>query len=151
MGPTALLALRRKLCYGFLSPLKIHRPRPGLNPRTIKGILVINIITPNRILQLFFFYYEILIHWKIKSKICTYYCTRLEQPYQVLGPKQRWVCQQQSSELSSYKKDQTYALFYNIMGRWPTKTRNWVTKKTDRGEEESQHRFKAEPWSRIVW
>jgi hypothetical protein len=24
---------RRKLCYGHLSPLKIHRPRPGLNPR----------------------------------------------------------------------------------------------------------------------
>jgi hypothetical protein len=24
--------LRRKSCYGFSSPLKIHRPRPGLNP-----------------------------------------------------------------------------------------------------------------------
>jgi hypothetical protein len=35
MGPTALLPLRRKWCYGFLSPLKIHRPRPGLNPRTL--------------------------------------------------------------------------------------------------------------------
>jgi hypothetical protein len=22
-------------CYGFLSPIKIHRPRPGLNPRTL--------------------------------------------------------------------------------------------------------------------
>jgi hypothetical protein len=32
---TALLPLRRKLCYGFLSPLNIHRPRPGLNPRTL--------------------------------------------------------------------------------------------------------------------
>jgi hypothetical protein len=26
---------RRKSCYGFLSPLKIHRPPPGLNPRTL--------------------------------------------------------------------------------------------------------------------
>jgi hypothetical protein len=35
MGPTALLPLRRKLCFGFLSPLKIHRPRSGSNPRTL--------------------------------------------------------------------------------------------------------------------
>jgi hypothetical protein len=34
MGQTNLLPLRRKSCYGFLSPLKIHRPLPGLNPRT---------------------------------------------------------------------------------------------------------------------
>jgi hypothetical protein len=25
----------RRLCYGFLSPLKIHQPRPGSNPRTL--------------------------------------------------------------------------------------------------------------------
>jgi hypothetical protein len=30
MGPMALLPLRRKACCGFLSPMKIHRPRPGL-------------------------------------------------------------------------------------------------------------------------
>jgi hypothetical protein len=35
MGPTALLPLRRKSRYGFVSPLKIHRPRPGMNPRTL--------------------------------------------------------------------------------------------------------------------
>jgi hypothetical protein len=35
MGPTALFPLRRKSCDGFLSPLKIHRSRPGLNPRTL--------------------------------------------------------------------------------------------------------------------
>jgi hypothetical protein len=35
MGPTALLPLRRKWCSGFLSPLKIQRPRSGLNPRTL--------------------------------------------------------------------------------------------------------------------
>jgi hypothetical protein len=35
MGPTALLPLRRKSCYGFLSPLRIYRPRTGLNPRTL--------------------------------------------------------------------------------------------------------------------
>jgi hypothetical protein len=39
MGPTALLPLRRKSCYGFLSPLKIHRPRPGLNPRTVSPVV----------------------------------------------------------------------------------------------------------------
>jgi hypothetical protein len=30
MGPTALL-LRKKACCGHLSPLKIHRLRPGFN------------------------------------------------------------------------------------------------------------------------
>jgi hypothetical protein len=35
MGQTALLPLRRTLCSGFLSPLKIHRPRSGSNPRTL--------------------------------------------------------------------------------------------------------------------
>jgi hypothetical protein len=34
MGQTALLPLRRKACWGFFSPLKIRRLRPGLNPRT---------------------------------------------------------------------------------------------------------------------
>ena len=34
MGPTALLPLRRKACWGFFRPLKIRRLRPGLNPRT---------------------------------------------------------------------------------------------------------------------
>ena len=33
MGPTALLPLRRKAYWGFFSPLKIRRLRPGLNPR----------------------------------------------------------------------------------------------------------------------
>jgi hypothetical protein len=31
----ALLPLRRKSCCRFLSPLKVLRPRPGLNPRTL--------------------------------------------------------------------------------------------------------------------
>jgi hypothetical protein len=35
MGPTASLPLQRKWCSGFLSPLKIHRPRSGSNPRTL--------------------------------------------------------------------------------------------------------------------
>jgi hypothetical protein len=43
MGPTALLPLRSKSCYGFLCPLKIHRPRPGLNPRTLRPVA--NMIT----------------------------------------------------------------------------------------------------------
>jgi len=34
MGPTALLPLRRKACWGFFLPLKFRRLRPGLNPRT---------------------------------------------------------------------------------------------------------------------
>jgi hypothetical protein len=34
MGPTALLPLRRKACWGFFSPLKIRRLHTGLNPRT---------------------------------------------------------------------------------------------------------------------
>jgi hypothetical protein len=35
MGPTALLLLRRKSCYGFLSPLKIDCPQLSLNPKTL--------------------------------------------------------------------------------------------------------------------
>jgi hypothetical protein len=34
MSP-ALLPIRRKMCYGFELPLKIDRPRKGLNPRTL--------------------------------------------------------------------------------------------------------------------
>jgi hypothetical protein len=34
-GPTALFPLRRKSCFGFLSPLKICYPHPGLNPRSL--------------------------------------------------------------------------------------------------------------------
>ena len=34
MGPTALLPLWRKACWGFFSPEKSWRLRPGLNPRT---------------------------------------------------------------------------------------------------------------------
>jgi hypothetical protein len=33
MGPPAFLPLRRKACWGFFSPCKIRRLRPGLNPR----------------------------------------------------------------------------------------------------------------------
>jgi hypothetical protein len=33
MEPTALLPLRKKSCYWFILSLKIHGPRPGLNPR----------------------------------------------------------------------------------------------------------------------
>jgi hypothetical protein len=29
MGPTALLPSEGSACYGFLSPVKIHRPRSG--------------------------------------------------------------------------------------------------------------------------
>jgi hypothetical protein len=35
MGPTNLLPLRSRSCYGVLSLLETQRPRPGLNPRTL--------------------------------------------------------------------------------------------------------------------
>jgi hypothetical protein len=34
MGPTALLPLQRKACWGFFLPWKIRRLRPGSNPQT---------------------------------------------------------------------------------------------------------------------
>jgi hypothetical protein len=34
MGPTALIPLRRKACWGFFPPEKSWRLQPGLNPRT---------------------------------------------------------------------------------------------------------------------
>jgi hypothetical protein len=46
-GATSLRLLRRKSCYSFLSPLKIHRSRPGLNPRTLGPMTsTITIIPP---------------------------------------------------------------------------------------------------------
>jgi hypothetical protein len=49
MGPTALLPLRRKSCYVFLSLLKIHRPRLGLNLLTLAQVVSTTIIiTPPR-------------------------------------------------------------------------------------------------------
>ena len=44
MGPTALLPLRRKACWGFFSPLKIRRLQPGLNPWT--WVLKASTLTP---------------------------------------------------------------------------------------------------------
>jgi hypothetical protein len=35
MGPTTLLSLQRKSCYGFLSPLEIHCPGTDLKKRTL--------------------------------------------------------------------------------------------------------------------
>jgi hypothetical protein len=40
MGPSTLLPVWRNSCYGFLSALKIHRPRPGLNPRILAVIVI---------------------------------------------------------------------------------------------------------------
>jgi hypothetical protein len=54
MGPTALLLLRRKLCYGFLSPLKIHWPRPGLNPRTLGPVASTLTTSPPRVTVVLF-------------------------------------------------------------------------------------------------
>jgi hypothetical protein len=49
VGPTALLPLRRQSYYGFLSPLEIHRPLPGLNPRNWGRIAsTITTIPPRR-------------------------------------------------------------------------------------------------------
>jgi hypothetical protein len=44
MWPIDLLSFRRKSCYGFLSPSKIHCPRPDLNPRTL-GLMASTITT----------------------------------------------------------------------------------------------------------
>jgi hypothetical protein len=51
MEPKPLLNLRRKSCYGFLSPLKIHRPRPGLNQRAFDPIASTIITRPPRATQ----------------------------------------------------------------------------------------------------
>jgi hypothetical protein len=43
-----LLPLRRKACCGFLLPLKLHRPRPGLNPRTLRPMASTLTVAPPR-------------------------------------------------------------------------------------------------------
>jgi hypothetical protein len=48
MGLTAVFPLRRKVYCGFLSPLKIHRPRPSFKPRTSLRMASTLIITPPR-------------------------------------------------------------------------------------------------------
>jgi hypothetical protein len=57
MGLTALLPFRRKACCGFLSPLKIHRPRPGLNPQTFSSVASTLAITRSRTTFVFFFFF----------------------------------------------------------------------------------------------
>jgi hypothetical protein len=47
-GTDGFTSLRRKSCCGFLSPLKIHRPRPSLNPRTLGPMTSTIIIKPPR-------------------------------------------------------------------------------------------------------
>jgi hypothetical protein len=44
----ALLPLQRKLCCRFLSPLKIHHPRLGLNPWTLGPVASTVTIAPLR-------------------------------------------------------------------------------------------------------
>jgi hypothetical protein len=47
MGPPALLPLRKKECCRFLSPLKIHRLRRGLNPCILSQMAsTLTIISP---------------------------------------------------------------------------------------------------------
>jgi hypothetical protein len=48
MGSNALLPLRKKSCYGFLSPLKVYRLRSGLNPRTLGAMAsTVTTMTPS--------------------------------------------------------------------------------------------------------
>jgi hypothetical protein len=51
VGPTALLPLRRKACCGFIT-LKIHRPWPGLNPRTLGPVASTLTTRPPRVSRL---------------------------------------------------------------------------------------------------
>jgi hypothetical protein len=48
MGPTALLPFRRKSCCWFLSTLKTHRPRPGLNLRSLDPVASTITVRPPR-------------------------------------------------------------------------------------------------------
>jgi hypothetical protein len=48
MRSTALLPVRRKSCYRFLSPVKIYRSRPGFNPRTLGPMASTITITSSR-------------------------------------------------------------------------------------------------------
>jgi hypothetical protein len=48
MGTPALLPVRRKVCCGFLSPLKNPSPRPGLNPRPLGPVASTLTTTPPR-------------------------------------------------------------------------------------------------------
>jgi hypothetical protein len=53
MGLTALLPLRKKWCSGFLSPLKIHRPRLESNPRTLGPVASTLTTSPPRSTELY--------------------------------------------------------------------------------------------------
>jgi hypothetical protein len=48
MRPTALLPLRLKAWYGFLSPLRIYRPRPGFNLSALGPVVSTITIRPPR-------------------------------------------------------------------------------------------------------
>jgi hypothetical protein len=51
-GTYGFTSLRRKQCSGFLSPLKIHRPRSGSNPRTLGPVASTLTTSPPRSTQL---------------------------------------------------------------------------------------------------
>jgi hypothetical protein len=71
MRIAALLPLRRKLCYGFLSPLKIHRSQPGLNPPTLGPIATtITIRPPGKSLSL-----SLLLFSIVKIGLQQFSCT----------------------------------------------------------------------------
>jgi hypothetical protein len=73
MESTTSLPLRRKLCCGFLSTLKIHRPRPGLNPRAVGRMANTTSTRPPRTT------YTDILTWRIPPQICSLlpYCNRL--------------------------------------------------------------------------
>jgi hypothetical protein len=62
-GPTVLLPLRRKWKSGFLSPLKIHRPRSGSNPRTLGPVASTLTTSPPRTTFAFYFLKIICLNW----------------------------------------------------------------------------------------
>jgi len=69
MGPTALLPLQRKACWGFFCPEKSWRLRSGLNPRTwvLKGSML-----PLDHRSALSYLLMVLKHYTLKMKVGSY-------------------------------------------------------------------------------
>jgi hypothetical protein len=83
MGLPAILPLGRKAYCGFLSPLKIHHPRPGLNPRTF-GPMASTLFITSRMERMTIVIIRNELHWNVYNKtvyILSFACRRCESLY----------------------------------------------------------------------
>jgi hypothetical protein len=92
------LPLRRKLCYGFLSPLKIHRLRPGSNPRTLGPVASTLTTSPPRVLYVCIYANSIMYQRQELSSLIPYWCNKVIQTFRKVMTK-IWISSEHISHV----------------------------------------------------